>query len=74
VFLSQVIAAVLRVPGVQNVETGDGQLVFQRRGGPASEAADTGVLTLGRLEIAQLDNDPSQPEHGTLQLVMQGGS
>ena len=74
VFLSQVIAAVLGVPGVRNVETGKGQLVFKRRGGLASEAVETGVISLGRLEIAQLDNDPSQPEHGTLQLVMQGGS
>jgi hypothetical protein len=76
VFLSQVVAAVLGVPGVQNVETGDGQIVFKRRGGggPANEGVETGVLSMGRLEIAELDNDPSQPEHGTLQLVMQGGS
>jgi hypothetical protein len=26
------------------------------------------------LEIAQLDNDPSRPENGTLDLVMLGGS
>jgi hypothetical protein len=32
-----------------------------------------GILRLSSDEIAQLDNDPSFPEHGKLTLVMRGG-
>jgi len=28
---------------------------------------------MGRLEIARLDDDPSFPEHGVLELTMGGG-
>jgi hypothetical protein len=74
VFLSQILATALGVPGVANVETGEGQLTFKRLGRRPDDEIEQGVLRLDRLEIAQLDNDPSQPEHGTLELVMQGGS
>ena len=40
--------------------------------GPNREI-ENGVLPLGSREIAQLDTDPSVPEHGTLTLVMGGG-
>ena len=36
-------------------------------------ALDTGVLPMGRLEIARLDNDPSFPERGVLTLTTGGG-
>ena len=32
-----------------------------------------GRMTLGRLEIARLDNDPSAPENGKLEFIMGGG-
>jgi len=34
---------------------------------------DEGILTLGPLEVAQLDNDPNFPERGILKLTMRGG-
>jgi hypothetical protein len=33
----------------------------------------SGILALGPLEIARLDNDPSTPELGRLTLRMRGG-
>ena len=38
-----------------------------------SRMVDAGELTLHRLEIARLDNDPNFPENGVLRLVMEGG-
>jgi hypothetical protein len=32
-----------------------------------------GVLSIGALEVAQLDNDPAHPERGRLTLEMRGG-
>jgi hypothetical protein len=34
---------------------------------------DDGVLKLGRLEIARLDNDPNFPERGIVKLDVGGG-
>ncbi len=48
--------------------------VFQRLGTPDPDPLDDGVLALGRLEIARLDNDPNFAEHGTLKLALEGGS
>jgi hypothetical protein len=74
VFLSRVIAAALAVPGVATVDTGADALTFKRlRHAPTAESLE-GVLKMERLEIAQLDNDPSLPENGRLEFVMQGGS
>ncbi|NTU84705.1 MAG: putative baseplate assembly protein, partial [Chloroflexales bacterium] len=52
---------------------GRGRTRFQRWGElPRGELA-AGVIELGRDEIARLDNDPSRPEHGLLELIMEGG-
>ena len=69
VYLSAVVAAAQDVEGVQSVTP----LVFQRQRDDSSSALDSGVLELSRLEIAQLDDDPSFPEHGVLELTMGGG-
>jgi hypothetical protein len=69
VYLSAIVAAAQGVEGVQSVTP----LVFQRQRDDASSALDTGVLTMDRLEIARLDDDPSFPEHGVLELTMGGG-
>ncbi len=69
VYLSAIVAAAQDVPGVQSVTP----LVFQRQRDDATSALDTGVLAMGRLEIARLDDDPSFPEHGVLELTMGGG-
>ena len=41
-------------------------------GPPAGELA-AGILTVGPLEIAELDNDPDRPEHGRLTFTIGGG-
>lgn len=68
-YLSQLIAAVMAVDGVQSVTPHK----FQRLGRlPQGEIAD-GVIRPGSLEVLQLDDDPSFPEKGRLALVMGGG-
>ena len=69
VYLSAIVAAVQGVPGVQSVIP----KVFQRQRDASTDALDTGVLPMGRLEIARLDDDPSFPEHGVLVLTAGGG-
>jgi hypothetical protein len=41
---------------------------------PATAAnLDQGRIAVGRLEVIRLDNDPSSPEQGTLELRVGGG-
>ncbi len=70
VHLSAVLAAVHAVPGVQSVQV----RTFERLRVPASSGLATGVLPMGRLEIPRLDDDPSFPERGLLDLTFGGGT
>jgi hypothetical protein len=47
---------------------------FARQGKGTPNAVSAGKLTLNRLEIARLANDPDYPEHGQFTLHMKGGS
>lgn len=67
--LSSLLAAVHAVEGVHFVEP----IAFRRRGDRRVDAVAAGELTMGRLEIARLDNDPSFPERGTLECTTEGG-
>jgi hypothetical protein len=69
VALSALVAAAQAVSGVQSVKVTKLERLYE---GPNGEI-ENGILRLGSDEIAQLDNDPSFPEHGTLTLVMEGG-
>jgi hypothetical protein len=69
VFLSPIVATAAAVPGVRDVQV----LVLERLGVPSRRPLDEGKLSIGRLEIARLDNDPSFPERGVLHLSMRGG-
>jgi hypothetical protein len=69
VYLSQLAAAAQAVPGVESVRVTRLERMYE---GPNDEIAE-GVLNLGALEVARLDNDPSFPEHGLLTLIMGGG-
>ena len=69
IYASALVAAAQAVPGVQSVEVTRLERYFE---GPNDEVQN-GVLALGPLEIARLDNDPSFPENGRLVLVMRGG-
>jgi hypothetical protein len=53
IYLSQLYATALAVPGVAHVNI----TLFQRRGDDATDASQTGELTMGRLEIARLEDD-----------------
>lgn len=66
---SALVAAAQAVPGVQSVEV---TRLERYLGGP-DDALQAGILSLGPLEIARLDNDPSFPENGRLILDMRGG-
>jgi hypothetical protein len=46
---------------------------FQRQGNDASDARDSGVLRLSRLEVARLEQNPDFPEHGVLAIELGGG-
>ena len=69
VYLSVLYAAAQAVEGVDAVRV----TTFQRQGFPSRQGLDDGRLTMGRLEIARLDNDPNFPEHGLFQLTLEGG-
>ena len=69
IFLSALVATAQAVAGVESVSVTRLQRLFE----PANDEIDSGVLPLGPLEIARLDNDPSVPDNGQLQLDMRGG-
>jgi len=76
VYLSRVVARAMDVPGVQWVDTSEGPDSanrFQRWGQDSHGERDAGVIEMGRLEVARLDNDPDAPEEGRIEFVMQGG-
>ena len=76
VYLSQVVATAMRVEGVSWVdtshETGSDNR-FGRWGQVSRDEFDAGVIRMGRLEVAQLDNDPNAPENGRIDFLMEGG-
>lgn len=67
--VSMLVALVQAVPGVQYIEV----VQLERFGEGPDQELEKGVLEIGPLEIAQLDNDPNFPEHGKLTLDMKGG-
>lgn len=67
VYLSRIIARAQAVEGVEAVWVQK----FQRMADPDPASLDDGVIPMGRLEIAQLANDPSFRERG--RLVLEGG-
>lgn len=69
IFLSKVVATAQAVPGVSSVQV----TKLERLSEGSKREIENGVLPLGPLEIAQVENDPSFPEHGRLNLIMEGG-
>jgi hypothetical protein len=69
VYLSRIVAAAQAVEGVEAVWA----LKFQRMGVPDAAALENGVIPIGRLEIAQLANNPNFRERGRLTLEAGGG-
>jgi len=69
VYLSPLIAAAMAVPGVESVKA----LRFQRLVRPEPTSLADGVIPIGRLEVAQLADDPNFRERGRLELQIGGG-
>jgi hypothetical protein len=69
IYLSRLVAAAQAVEGVESVE----MTKLQRRFAAANHEIDHGVLSIGPLEVARLDNDPINPENGVLKLDVRGG-
>jgi hypothetical protein len=68
-YLSQLYAAVVAVEGVDSASVTQ----FQRWGKLPNHELQQGYITMDRLEILRLDNDPNFPENGALRLNMGGG-
>jgi predicted phage baseplate assembly protein len=69
VSVSALVAAAARVSGVASVAV----TKLERLGEGPNQEIENGILPVGAMEIAQLDNDPSFPERGTLVITMRGG-
>ena len=69
VYVSRIVAAAQAVEGVEAVWTQK----FQRMAAPDVASLDNSVIPIGRLEIAQLANDPNFRERGRLVLEAGGG-
>lgn len=67
--LSNLIATAQAVSGVESVNVTRLERLFE---GPNGEI-ENGILSISPLEIARLDNDPSFPENGRLELKVRGG-
>lgn len=67
--VSALVAVAQAVQGVLAVKV----TTLQRFGEGPNQELQLGVLKIGPLEVAQLDNDPNFPEHGILRLTMKGG-
>jgi len=69
VYLSQIFRRAMAVAGVRWVRA----TVFQRYGRTANDELENETVAVGAREIVRLDNDPSFPENGKLELTMKGG-
>jgi predicted phage baseplate assembly protein len=69
IYLSKLISAAQSMIGVQTVIVTRLERLFV---GPNHEI-ENGVLPIGPLEVARLDNDPGLPENGRFLLTLRGG-
>lgn len=69
IYLSRLVAAGQTVAGVECIRV----LKLQRLFESANFEIENGLLALHADEIAQLDNDPNHPEHGKMDIDLQGG-
>ncbi|MEW9529292.1 baseplate J/gp47 family protein [Microbispora sp. NPDC049125] len=77
VYLSRVVAAAMAVRGVLWVDADDTppkRNRFQRWGRPAEGERAAGRIAIGPHEVARCLSDPSLPEHGRIDFLMEGGS
>jgi len=68
--VSALMAEAQCVAGVAHVEV---CALVRMDGSDADSVPDDGLLHLAAAEIAQVDNDPDHPDHGSIDFVMGGG-
>jgi hypothetical protein len=71
------VAAAMGVHGVLWVDSDDTPPKpnrFQRWGRPAAGERAAGRIPMGPLEVPRCLSDPSLPEHGRIDFVLEGGS
>lgn len=76
-FVSDLVAAVMAVPGVTWVDVEDSDssgLRFRRLGRPGADAVARGRIDARPREVLRADSDPSLPENGRFDMVLRGGS
>jgi hypothetical protein len=69
IYLSRLVATAQAVEGVESVRVTALRRLFEA----PNHEIETGILPLGALEVAQLDNDLRSPEKGRLKFDMKGG-
>jgi len=69
IYLSAVVARAQATAGVDSVTV----TALERLSGPIGTELAEGRLRLGALEVAELADDPNFPEHGRLDLTLDGG-
>jgi predicted phage baseplate assembly protein len=69
IYLSQLVAAAQAIEGVESVQVTTLQRLFEA----PNHEIENGVLPLGGLEVAQLDNDLRAPDRGQLKFNLKGG-
>jgi len=74
VYLSNIIATVMKVPGVDWIDLNDSNTRFQRWGKPETGELDEGIIQPLPLEIVKLNNDPDHPEMGVLKFIIKGAA
>jgi hypothetical protein len=67
--LSRIVAAAQAMPGVETAQV----IALERLNEGPNQEIENGILPLGPMEIARLDNDPNYPENGLLRLDIRGG-
>lgn len=72
VYWSQLLETAQHTEGVAWIDLTNGATEFRRVGSFANQM-DAGKISIGPLEVARLDNDPEQPQNGTIEFVMRGG-
>lgn len=70
VFVSALLAEAQSISGVAHVTV---TTLARADGGTSGEPPVDGVLPIGAREIAQLDNDPDHPDHGSIAFTLGGG-
>jgi hypothetical protein len=77
VALSPLIARAMQIDGVAWIgprnENNEPVGQFARMDQPGVDYADAALLPIASAEIARLDNDPSRPENGRINFIVEGG-